>query len=91
LTIQIEIFQCEPATFSWTATVAPYHLTIHYADIDALFTPEEDPIIVRSSNAITWITDYAAGTQIRVHVRDATGEVTSTAPMVVGEGWTDCM
>jgi len=85
------IAQCTPATFTWTATVAPYYLTIHHADSDALFTAEEDPIVIRSANTAAWIIDYPAGTLVRVHVRDATGEVTATLPMLVGEGYTDCM
>jgi hypothetical protein len=84
------VYQCEPVTFTWTPTVAPYYLTIHHADTDALFTPEEDPIIVRR-NSMAWVIDYPAGTTVRVHVRDATGEVTATSPMYVNEGYTDCM
>ncbi|KAI9639477.1 uncharacterized protein MKK02DRAFT_39776 [Dioszegia hungarica] len=77
-----ELAQCAPAQFTWTATVAPYYLTIHFADDNALFTPEEDPIIVRSSNTAAWIIDYPEGTHLRVHVRDATGEVAASESMV---------
>jgi hypothetical protein len=80
-----------PAQFSWTPTTAPYYLTIHRADASARFTAEEDVITVRSAHSAAWIVDYPAGTSVRVHIRDATGEVTSTEAMLVGEGHTDCM
>ena len=47
-------------------------------------------LVVPNANSATWVVDLPAGSKVTVVVRDATGEMASSSPFVVGAGSDEC-
>lgn len=83
-----------PAKFHWTPTVGPYYLTVIDSNREQEPTfayPETLVVVPRKRSSATWIVDAVKGENVTVIVRDATGEIAESPPLVVGPGSDYCM
>ncbi|ORX36743.1 hypothetical protein BD324DRAFT_681509 [Kockovaella imperatae] len=97
-----ELFQCEPATFSWTPNLGPYILSVTLSDLAPTFNLSmedqeawvdgaEMVISIPEASTATWIVDLPEGLNVTTHIKDAEGHIASGYPRVIGPGHGACL
>ncbi|RSH84532.1 uncharacterized protein EHS24_006054 [Apiotrichum porosum] len=85
------IIVCQPAAVTWTGGTAPYFVSVIPAGQVAA-TPIEYLVDGASETSYTWNVNLAANTNITLALRDSTGAVVYSAPLVIQAGAnTDCL